>query len=964
LGGSALALPGSGTRNEPCLRSLLAGTCLAALAILVPNAVHGQNATWTGTASGDWNTNGNWSPATIPTGQATFDNTGLNHSVGISANASINTIMFSAGAPTYSYTISGAGVFFNILGTGIVNNSSSAQTFVINNGSNFVFNNTSTAGNAAITNNADLSFVNSSTAGATTITNNNVVFFVDTSTAGAAAITNNGGVAFNGASMAGNATIINNGGVAFTGTSTAGNATITNNNGILFLNSSTAGNAAITNNNNLSFSNSSTAGNATITNATGAIINFVDTTTAGNATITSDGRLSFAFSSTAGSATIITNAGLGTTFADSSTGGNARLITNAGGTLDFSGTSGPAGDGKVSAGSIEGAGTHYLGANQLTVGGNNLSTTVSGVISDCGPTGFDCQNAGATGGGLTKVGSGTLILSGTNTYTGPTNVNAGILAVNGSLASTVFVNAGGTLMGGGTIGGLGVQNGGIVAPGNSIGTMTIAGNASFAAGSIYQVEANAAGQADKIAAAGGATLNGGTVQVLAQNGTYARQTRYTILTAAGGVTGTFSNATSNLAFLTPTLSYDANDVFLTLSLVPFSSIARTPNQAGVAGALDRSPTNSALVQAVLNQTGAGALRAFDALSGEVHGSVQTTMLDDSRYAREAVLGRLRQMPYAGTALGSGGPLLAYADDAAASLLAYADAKSFPVKAQPRAAPAQASDLAFWMQGIGAWGSINNDGNAADVSRNLAGVFTGFDRRFGDWRAGLAGGYTNASLNVNARASSASIETGYLAGYAGTSVGAWNFRSGAAVSWNSVSTSRAIAFPGFAESASARYGAGEAQVFGEIGYGMALGALSAELFAGLAWMHLDTRSFNETGGVAALAAASRADDIGFSTLGGRAATNVPLWNGMVLTPRASAAWLHAFGTVAPTASLAFQSTGAGFAVAGVPLAREAALVEAGLDLQLGVQAKLGVFYAGQLASSAHDHSVKGNLTWRF
>ena len=54
---------------------------------------------------------------------------------------------------------------------------------------------------------------------------------------------------------------------------------------------------------------------------------------------------------------------------------------------------------------------------------------------------------------------------GASSYTGPTNVNAGILNVNGSLASTVFVNSGATLMGTGTIGGLNVGSGGTFAPG-------------------------------------------------------------------------------------------------------------------------------------------------------------------------------------------------------------------------------------------------------------------------------------------------------------------------------------------------------------------------------------------------------------------------------------------------------------------------------------------------------------------
>ena len=161
-----------------------------------------------------------------------------------------------------------------------------------------------------------------------------------------------------------------------------------------------------------------------------------------------------------------------------------------------------------------------LGSAALTTGNDGTSTSFSGAISGTG--------------GLTKIGSGALMLTGASTYTGPTNVNAGILDVNGSLASAVTVNNGGTLMGNGTIGGLTISSGGIVAPGNSIGTLNVSGNVAFAAGSTYQVEINAAGQGDKIIATGTATLSGGTVQVIAANGTYTPSTRYTILTANGG----------------------------------------------------------------------------------------------------------------------------------------------------------------------------------------------------------------------------------------------------------------------------------------------------------------------------------------------------------------------------------------------------------------------------------------------
>jgi outer membrane autotransporter protein len=77
-----------------------------------------------------------------------------------------------------------------------------------------------------------------------------------------------------------------------------------------------------------------------------------------------------------------------------------------------------------------------------------------------------------------------------------------------------------------------------------------------------------------------------------------------------------------------------------------------------------------------------------------------------------------------------------------------------------------------------------------------------------------------------------------------------------------------------------------------------------------------------------------------------------------------AWQHAFGDVTPAASLAYQNTGVAFNIAGAPLAQNAALVEAGLDLAITPQATIGLSYAGQLAGSTQDQSLKGNLTWRF
>ena len=83
----------------------------------------------------------------------------------------------------------------------------------------------------------------------------------------------------------------------------------------------------------------------------------------------------------------------------------------------------------------------------------------------------------------------------------------------------------------------------------------------------------------------------------------------------------------------------------------------------------------------------------------------------------------------------------------------------------------------------------------------------------------------------------------------------------------------------------------------------------------------------------------------------------------LTRGGGVAWRHASGDVTPAATLVFAGSNP-FSVAGVPIAKDAALVEAGLDLAIGQSASLGLSYTGQLAQGAQDHAFKGVLAVRF
>ena len=290
-------------------------------------------------------------------------------------------------------------------------------------------------------------------------------------------------------------------------------------------------------------------------------------------------------------------------------------LTVNGGTVDLNGNS-------LTVGALSGiGGTLALGAGSLTVN-DATSTSLAAVITGTG--------------GLIKQGSGTLALTGTNSYTGPTSVLDGRLAVNGSITSNVTVEDEGNLGGSGTITGS-VMNNGTLAPGNSIGTLNVVGSYTQAAGSTYQVEANAAGQADRInvtGAPGTATLNGGTVQALADPGVYAPSTTYTILNATGGVTGTYAGVTSNYPFLQASLGYDTNNVYLTLKPGGFAAGAQSANQQAVGGVLDRSVAGSSgdfatVIGTMATLTLAQGQAAMDAISGQNYSGFSTANLGSS-----------------------------------------------------------------------------------------------------------------------------------------------------------------------------------------------------------------------------------------------------------------------------------------------------------------------------------------------
>ena len=558
------------------------------------------SATWNqNPTGGDWNTAANWTPQTVPNASSDIATFGASNVTDLSitnASVELDSAVFNSGAPPYTLTIQ----IYNLLfyGAGIVNNSGLVQSIV-----------TPTVNN----NDADLFFYNSATAGNMTSfsTVGGFIAFFDTSSAGSATFDLTSGflqanMNFHDSSTAADATINASAGsvILFFDSSTGGNAT---------LNLSTAAFAAFAGSNNaehmtgtciggnqvfpsqIDFEGFSSAGEGTFTTVggstsgeQGAFILFDNTATADNATFVINGamgagltgtELFFTDNTTAANANITANGGVDgsdggvISFQKKSKGGTASITLSGNAELDITTHRAPG----VTIGSLTGEGSVLLGANTLSIGSNNQSTTFSGVIQDTG--------------GVTKAGRGTLTLTGSNLYTGNTTVTGGVLEVSnrrGSATGTGNVNVqAGALAGNGIISGavaIGTGNGrrAFLAPaaGTNVQAMlTIQGALTFNADATYaytfRAKRNRA-RTDKVFASG-VTINSGAL-IASSGHTQGRLTTGLTLTlisntSVNPISGTFSNLPDG-AIVTVNgnhlqASYeggDGND--LTLTVVP------------------------------------------------------------------------------------------------------------------------------------------------------------------------------------------------------------------------------------------------------------------------------------------------------------------------------------------------------------------------------------------------------------
>ncbi|KZL13464.1 autotransporter domain-containing protein [Pseudovibrio sp. Ad26] len=624
---------------------------------------------------------------------------------------------------------------------------------------------------------------------------------------------------------------------------------------------------------------------------------------------------------------------------------------------------------------LEGFSTSAIGSGNVIVNGGTLfylgtgSETVdtTKLQVDSNDNTIDMANAGATltwtgdatpgGGTFLKNGAGTLILSdGTKSLVSST-INGGTMRIGTSstdsstLTGNLAVNADGRLEGYGTASGSVTLNGGIIAPGASFGTITLGSLDATGTGGTLEMEIGSdpvSGMANadqiQILAGGSVDLNNVALDLISVSGPTPVKIgdEFVIIDNLSTPdteppTGTFDSVNHDMFMLDVNVLYgipgDDNDVAIQFirSSNNFNGLADTRNEHSVTLALDTINESGDLFTQLAPMNNAQINALLDPLAGEINASTRAILLADSRFLRQAVNDRL-----------------------------YKAHSAFASEVDDDTVSRKVGPFEMWGQVYGSWGQFFSDGNARTTGRSVGGVLVGVDATYFDMvQLGVVAGFGRTSIDISSIDASSDSDSYSVGGYASANpIDNVKLRGGVAGTWYNIATDRDVSlFP--EETLSSDQFAGSVQVFGELGYTLESTYGNLQPFAGVAYAYLSGPGFNETGGAAALKANGQSNSLTFLTLGTRGEFDLSNYLYGDTSFVGLAAWQYSSAdTLDYTQS--FIDSGNPFTVASVPIARNVALIETGLQSNLSDHIQLNINYYGLLADQAVDHGANARL----
>jgi fibronectin-binding autotransporter adhesin len=628
----------------------------------------------------------------------------------------------------------------------------------------------------------------------------------------------------------------------------------------------------------------------------------------------------------------------------------------------------------------DGTGTLVLTGASSYTGGTTISTgtlqlgnggTTGSIVGDVVNNGIFTINRSDTytfggvisgSGALAQIGPGTTILTATNAYSGDTSINAGTLQVNGSIASAnTFVNPGGALAGVGTIGG-NLFNSGAVSPGDSPGTLTVNGNYTQNATGTLRIEIGglALPQHDLLQMSGNATLNG-TLRLVRLNSFAPMEgDSVIILSASGGVTGTFATVEGGGTLLSIEVIYGPTDVRVVFEQGSFVLPGLTPNQQAVAENLNRSVGDSRaadLIGFLDMELLANLPHDYDLIAPEELASIYEIGFSQATIQWQNIQRRTADIRAGSTGFSAAG----YQMRDTHGFAKGADGKMVLEKGSVME-PSPENRWGVFITGTGQFVDVGDqDLNAPGYDLTTGVVTVGADYRLSNnFAIGLSGTYahSNADLVNEGRVEVDGGKGGLYASY---------FSDGFYVDlaanggWNSYDAWRTALL------GQARGNSDGAEFNGLIGagYDWHLGGLRFGPIATFQYSYMDIDSLTERGSLAPLRYPNQNEDSVRSTLGGRFSHDVKV-DRMTSRSEVRVAWQHEYNDRAYPVDAQFASGAGGlFTVHGPRIGSDSALIGAGAALSWNERVSTYVYYDGQFGRSNYNsNNVSGGVRVSF
>ncbi|MCI5075492.1 autotransporter domain-containing protein [Oricola sp.] len=574
------------------------------------------------------------------------------------------------------------------------------------------------------------------------------------------------------------------------------------------------------------------------------------------------------------------------------------------------------------------------------LGGTGESGTAVEFRGPSGSTGIlnvDAGSIAALSGVAVRGLDGSETINNAGTITGSILLGGGVNSFN-NLAGGRF-NSGVTVdLGGGVL-----RNSGTIAPGSSIGTTNLLGGLVLESTGVLDIEIAGDGTADRIDATGTATI-AGTLSVfgLGYPTGFPNAQTYTILTADGGVTGTFDTVTDNLPDVDVVATYSANAV----------NIGYTRDGTGP------TPPNYSDKSILADSLEGGLLagRLFDEMLQMRMNGLQLAASLGGRSMDDA-------LGYASMYAGLGDQDSTIGMLGAAPGVSGDDNQVWPA-------------TAFWLGGLGGYGSVNESSVSPGFDQATGGLAAGFDfaghMGSGTLLGGIAGGYSVS--NLDKRLAAADIKTIHFGAYASfldgpllvsgaLSYGFQNYEisrtipiEGAAPAFAMASTSGGV----FAASAQASY-----DIASTLGLGGSHGLRIAPVLS-VDHVHVQRDGYVETGaGILNLTVDNSSFARTFLGAGLEFAARFETASGMIITPSGSVKYSHGFGADAATVNSSIAGAAAAdFTDVGASLGDHILDLSAGLGISVSENVSVNAAYRATLSSSSTSHRGQISLRMKF